>query len=314
VKEIWNEAAALWPLVLFACTYLFGIRPLRAMIREQLADPASRRQYSAELRQERFLPGLDGRRYGEQDYRRRLRKVLIEIDRTFGKNLLLSPRGFLICVGCALVYSSLFLLLGWLVGMGAATGSLDVLPSEWEWWRRSLLVLMLAVETVITCRLSLTAFRKRSWLAKSTCWAMVCVVAYAATVVALAFTTYEFRLFRASMDHHAFAILLLTYVAALLGCLTAGILGRAQTWVLLTLIVVTVGLSLAGVVADAFYHTHHQFVILFMVALPLANALFDWPSWAISRRLMAALAARPATLGRLTGHTLLDLEIGRAHV
>ena len=40
-------------------------RWLRPRVREQLKDEADRARYAAELREDRFLPGIGGGRYGQ---------------------------------------------------------------------------------------------------------------------------------------------------------------------------------------------------------------------------------------------------------
>ncbi|MBL1217149.1 MAG: tetratricopeptide repeat protein [Planctomycetes bacterium] len=307
IAATWNVVVSIWPMAFLAVGYFFGRKALYDHIRERLNDEQSRHQYAAELREDRFLHALQGRRYGEEDYRRRLSGLLDRLDTHLGKRLFLSPRGFIICVSVALIYGNLFVLLSWLFGFRASGEVLDILPIGWEWWKRAVLVILLAVEGILSYHLCLRALQHPSKLWKIGYWFAMCVCAYLSIALAHTLTTGIFRFFRPGMDHYSFAVLLLAYGAAYSGCMMAALRHQARWWVLVGLFVLLTAISGASAFADGVSGPHDQFTVLLILVLPMTNAVFDWPSWGISRWLMRALAARQATLRRLSIHILIDL-------
>jgi len=84
----------------------------------------------------------------------------------------------------------------------------------------------------------------------------------------------------------------------------AGAVAAAVAGAVAVAVAVTVPAAVAGAASLAFF------------AIPAINALFDWPSWAASRWLMARLvgdASRPRATGRalaILGHVAADLALG----
>ena len=285
--------------------YLFSKKSLQERIRKQLDDKKDRKRYARELREDKFFPGLDGDRYGEEDYRDRLKQAISYIDRSLGSRLFFNLRGLGFCLTLSLAYCSLFFLVGWLFKEGSSVRYLAVLPTDWDGWRRGLLVLVYVLEVLGIYWLG-TAFRKSPKRA-------VRLAAYCGLVVWWAICLVLIHMIMAgSVGEELFRFDMLAASGSLIGV----IIGISSVFFVLFVSspgplvgYVSFGLALASLLGWVlgWFQDLDPMALLFLVVLPMINGLFDWPSWAVSRWLIKQLASEPATPKRLFLHALTDL-------
>ena len=277
-------------------------------IRNQLDEPSTRLQYADELKQDRFFRDpTSTKRFGENDYRRWLSRVLSWLDQVFGSNLFWSARGFSICVALAFIYSCLIVVWSWLIGVNPLGESLGILPRHWAWWTRLALFAIFLGQSTVGYFFFRSCMIADTWPGRLRSWGGLCLFSYVLIVVALTISTGVFEVFRPGMDHYSFTILLLSYWAAFLGCFCAAWQEKAEARTVVFLIAFTTFLALISAFADGFESPHDQYATLLFTVIPFANAGFDWLSLGISRLLARRLVQQPATIWVLVLHLGLDL-------
>ncbi len=277
-------------------------RDARARIRRQLDDPDDREAYATELRRDRF-EAPDG---GERGYRDRTRRALAWLGSILGERYLFSLHGFGICLSLAVGYAALLFWSSWLLGAPSALPSLNLLPDPdgLSLGRRAFaaaaIVLPLAGLAWMVRRASgATGWRRRGAILGAL---LLAAAGYGATHLLIGGWYWPSLVDNPSVGVAA----LYGALAMATALLTAAFSGRPRGAGL-------AGVALWALVAGIYIVTPdnavEQLVALLILALPLANALFDWLSWAISRRLITSLTRpdRPATVRRLLIHVGWDL-------
>jgi len=318
-----SDAIALLALVVGVIALL---PPIHQNIKQDLTDPKVRAKLAKRLREPAF----------ERQYREFLAWGLQVLDRLFGDKLL-GLRAYGVCLTLALVYSMALFVVGWAIGGPGGIGSLQTLPEDWPVWRGGLgLAIMLVAAWLIhwVFRHGSTWMEKiEGWMIRrgippmlvngmlrllgavmiyACAWWLIGNVRWAglvfAVVIVLGAASVPAVLLILSMGW-SFAYLSMGKLFIAAGTLGLSLIFLSSFIIERGGFVMVLGALFLGIGFNQFSGQFDAEIAanttLFWVFLPLANALLDWLSWAISRALGREILRRQSWATVLK-HGLLD--------